>query len=213
MPEWRQPIAYQSGRVLADWWYWTNRIARCQERLVAVNGRKKSKQLSRFYRTRRNRFRHAVATFTRQLVKDLYRQGVSTIIIGELTGIRTNAVHGRQGNAMVHNYWSHNWVADRLKWTAEEYGIEVCTVSEAYTSQTCPRCRSRHSLRVLRGFRCLDCGLEAHRDAVGVLNMAARCGEYAVRPMAWPMLLRWDGCGWNRNNGMPTQAKRIGVEA
>jgi hypothetical protein len=22
------------------------------------------------------------------------------------------------------------------------------------------------------------------------------------------MLLRWDGCGWNRNNGMPTQAKR-----
>ena len=22
-----------------------------------------------------------------------------------------------------------------------------------------------------------------------------------------------DGCGWNRNNGMPTQAKRIGVEA
>jgi len=29
--------------------------------------------------------------------------------------------------------------------------------------------------------------LEAHRDAVGVLNIAARCGEYAVRPMAWPM--------------------------
>jgi len=55
--------------------------------------------------------------------------------------------------------------------------------------------------------------LEAHRGAVGVVNMAARCGGYAVRPMAWPMLLRWDGCGWNRNNGMPTQAKRIRVEA
>jgi len=50
-------------------------------------------------------------------------------------------------------------------------------------------------------------------DAVGVVNMAARCGEYAVRPMAWPMLLHWDGCRWNRNNGMPTQEKRIGVEA
>jgi len=59
----------------------------------------------------------------------------------------------------------------------------------------------------------LDCGLEAHRDAVGVVNMAARCGGYAVRPMAWPMLLRWDGCGWNRNNGMPTQEKRTRVEA
>jgi len=50
-------------------------------------------------------------------------------------------------------------------------------------------------------------------NAVSVSNMAARSGGYAVRPMAWPMLLHWDGCRWNRNNGMPTQAKRIGVEA
>jgi putative transposase len=212
IPEWRQPIAYQSGRLLADWWYWTNRIARHQQRLISVNGRKKSKQLSRLYRIRKNRFRHAVATFARQLIKDVYAKGVSTIVIGELTGIRSNSDHGRQGNAMVHNYWSHKHVADRLRWTAEEYGMKVRTISEAYTSQTCPRCGSRHSLRVLRGFRCLDCGLEAHRDAVGVLNIAARCGEHAVRPMAWPMLLHWDGCGWNRNNGMPTQ-KRIRVEA
>jgi putative transposase len=212
MPEWRQPIAYHSGRLLADWWYWTNRVARHQQRLAAVNGKKKSKQLARLYRIRKKRFRHAVATFARQLVKGLYSQGVSSIVIGELTGIRNGNPHGRQGNAMVHNYWSHKHIADRLRWTAEEYGIKIETVSEAYTSQTCPRCHSRYSLRVLRGFRCLDCGLEAHRDAVGVLNIAARCGGYAVRPMAWPMLLRWDGCGWNRNNGMPTQ-QRITVEA
>jgi len=183
IPEWRQPIAYQSGRLLADWWYWNNRIARHQQRLISVNGRKKSKQLARLYRIRKNRFRHAVATFARQLIKDVYAKGVSTIVIGELTGIRNGNSHGRQGNAMVHNYWSHKYVADRLRWTAEEYGMKVRTISEAYTSQTCPRCHSRHSLRVLRGFRCLDCGLEAHRDAVGVLNMAARCGGYAVRPM------------------------------
>ena len=213
LPEWRQPLAYQSGRLLADWWYWASRIARHQQCLATVNARKKSKQLSRLYRTRKNRFRHSVATFARSLVKHLYKEGVSSIVIGELTGIRENNNHGRQGNAMVHNYWSHKHVADRLRWTAEEYGIRVETVSEAYTSQTCPRCRSRHSQRVLRGFRCSDCGLEAHRDAVGVLNMAARCGGYAVRPMAWPMLLRWDGCGWNRNNGMPTQQRTITVEA
>ena len=106
--------------------------------------------------------------------------------------------NSRQGNAMLHNYWSHKHIADRLKWTAEECGIKIETVSEAYTSQTCPRCHSRHSLRVLRGFRCLDCGLEAHRDAVGVLNMGARCGGYAVRPMVWPMLLHWDGAGMKR---------------
>ena len=213
MREWRQPIAYQSGRLLMDWWYWTNRIAQHQQRLAAVNGSKKSKQFSKLYRMRKHRFRHAVATFARQLVKELYSKGVSTIVIGELTGIRENNQHSRQVNTMVHNFWSHKHVADRLRWTAEEYGIEVRTISEAYTSQTCPRCRSRHSQRILRGFRCLDCGLEAHRDAVGVLNMAARCGGYAVRPMAWPMLLRWDGYRWNRNNGMPTQQRTITVEA
>jgi len=30
LPEWRQPVAYQSGRLLADWWYWNNRIALLQ---------------------------------------------------------------------------------------------------------------------------------------------------------------------------------------
>jgi len=213
LPEWRQPVAYQSGRLLADWWYWTNRIARHQQRLLTVNEHKKSKQLSKLYRIRKRRFRHAVAAFARQFIKDIYSQGASTVVIGELTGIRNNNSHSRQGNAMVHNYWSHKYVTDRLKWTAEEYGMKIRTVSEAYTSQTCPRCGSRHSLHVLRRFHCLDCGLEAHRDAVGVLNIATRYGEYAVRPMAWPMLLRWDGCRWNRNNGMPTQAKRSRVEA
>ncbi len=214
LTEWRQPIAYQSGRLLADWWYWTNRITQRQARLAAVNGKKKSKQLSRLYRIRRRRFQHAVAAFVRHLVKDLYMQGVSTIVFGELTGIRDNTTKcGRQCNSMVHNFWSHKHVTDRLRWTAEEYGMKVGTISEAYTSQTCPRCHSRHSERILRGFHCLECGLQAHRDAVGVLNIATRYGGYAVRPMVWPMLLHWDGCRWNRNNGMPTQVKRIGVEA
>jgi transposase len=47
IPEWRQPIAFQSGHLLADWWYWTNRIAQHQQRLISVNGRKKSKRLLR----------------------------------------------------------------------------------------------------------------------------------------------------------------------
>jgi transposase len=92
--------------------------------LLSTNGRKKSKQLSELYRIRKNRFRHAVAAFVRQLVMDLYARGVSTIVIGELTGTRSGSSHGRQGNAMVHNCWSHKHVADRLKWTAEECGIK-----------------------------------------------------------------------------------------
>ncbi|MCJ7457052.1 hypothetical protein MUP07_10010 [Candidatus Bathyarchaeota archaeon] len=67
----------------------------------------------------------------------------------------------------------------------------------------CPKARIRLSTENRRG------RVRVSRD---IMNMAARCGGYAVRPMAWPMLLRWDGCRWNRNNGMPTQ-QRIRVEA
>ncbi|MBS7268574.1 MAG: hypothetical protein KIH10_07065 [Candidatus Freyarchaeota archaeon] len=34
----RQPIAHSGRAVLADWWYWTRRIAGEQGRLAKVNG-------------------------------------------------------------------------------------------------------------------------------------------------------------------------------
>jgi len=89
--------------------------------------------------------------------------------------------------------------------TAEEHGITVVEVSEAHTSDTCPRCRSRNSERRGRLFRCLGCGLEAHRDAVGVANMASLSREKAVRVVAHPALLRWDGCRWKGKSSMPTK--------
>jgi len=57
-------------------------------------------------------------------VKGLYARGVSRIMIRELARIRNgNDHHGRQVNAMIHNYWSQKHVADRLTWAAEEHGI------------------------------------------------------------------------------------------
>jgi len=54
---WRQPIAFSGRRLLADWWYWVDRIAECQSTLKQVNDRYKSKQLSRLYRVRQRKFR------------------------------------------------------------------------------------------------------------------------------------------------------------
>jgi len=143
---------------------------------TTTHQREWKKKLSRLHWIRKNRFRHAVATFARQLIKDLYTRGVSTIVIDELTGIRENSQHGRQGNMMVHNHWSHKYDADRLRWTAEQYGMDARTISEAYTSQPCPRC-SRDSQYVPWGFRCLDCGLQAHRDgSASWIWLSARAG-------------------------------------
>jgi len=204
--DWRKPIAYNAGNVLADWWYWSRRIAAHQARLWRVNRRRTSKTLKRLYQVRQRRFRHAVDAFARHLVNDLYNIGVSKIVLGDLNNILLNGEeHSRQTNAMTHNFWSHRYIADRIRCTAEEQGIAIVEASEAHTSDTCPRCRSRNSERKKRLFRCLGCGLEAHRDAVGVMNMASLRGGSAVGAMAHPVLLRWDGCRWKGNNPMPIQ--------
>jgi len=203
---WSKPIAFNAGNLLADWWYWTKRIAAHQARLWSVNRKKTSKTLQKLYRKRQRRLKHAVDAFARKLVKDLYDLGASKIVMGDLTNILLNGEeHSRQANAMTHNFWSHRHLAQRIRWTAEEHGITVVEVSEAHTSDTCPRCRSRNTERRRRLFQCLHCGLEAHRDAVGVANMASLNGESAVRVMAHPMLLKWDRCRWKGSSPVPIE--------
>ena len=101
------------------------------------------------------------------------------------------------------------------KWQSGNVGLQSAPLRASHRTRIVKfsiLCRCAITGEIIDAHVNIYCGLEAHRDAVGVVNMAARCGEYAVRPMAWPMLLRWDGCGWNRNNGMPTLQRTV-VEA
>jgi hypothetical protein len=65
-----------------------------------------------------------------------------------------------------------------------------------------------------RLFRCLYCGLEANRDAVGVLNIGHLHGGGVNWVVAHPLLLRWDGMRWEpkravKNRPMITPEARI----
>ncbi|RLE62074.1 MAG: hypothetical protein DRJ47_11265 [Thermoprotei archaeon] len=54
--------------------------------------------------------------------------------------------------------------------------------------------------------KCLNCSLEAYRDVVGVLNMAAlHGGGVAIGLVAQPLLLRWDGYGREPRRAVNTQ--------
>ncbi len=202
---WRQPIAYSGRNLLSDWWYWNRRIADCQSILETINGKKSSKRLSILYRMRQRRFRQAVNTMIRSMVRDLYDLGVSKIMIGDLTGIReNNGENSHKTNSMIHNFWSFNYIVQRLRCTAQEYGIRVKEVSEYKTSSRCIRCRSENIERKGRLFKCLECGMEAHRDAIGVLNMANLYGGTAIRVMTHPNLLKWDGMKWEARRPVNT---------
>ncbi len=200
----RQPIAFSGGAVLSDWWYWNKKIAGEQSRMARINGARTSKKLRRLYRTRQRRFRHAVNAMVKTIVEEAYRLGVSKIVLGKLKGVRNNR-HNGKANTMINNFWSFSYIVRRFKEKAEEYGIEVGEVSEYKTSSKCPYCGSENVTNRGRLFKCYDCGLEAHRDAVGVLNIGHLNGGGVNGVVAHPLLLRWDGMRWEPRRAMNNQ--------
>jgi len=137
--------------------------------LARVNRAKTSRKLRRLYRMRQRRFRHAVNAMIKTIVEDACQLGISKIVLGRLKNIRTKS-HSK-ANGMVNNFWSFNYIARRFREKAVEHGIEVEEKSEYKTSSKCPLCHSEDIATRGRLFKCLCCGLEANRDAVGVLNI------------------------------------------
>jgi len=60
---------------------------------------------------------------------------------------------------------------------AEEYGIRVRRGSKRGASSKCPVCGSGHVVKRGRLFKCMECEIEAHRDAVGSVNIGLAQGE------------------------------------
>ena len=106
----------------------------------------------------------------------------------------------------------------RLREKAEEYGIEVVEVSEYRTSSICPFCGTKGNRRHRGLFYCPNCDKVMNADVVGVLNIAKRDSAIIPSPswrdrdnglVAQPLLLRWDGCGWEPKRVMNTLEARI----
>ncbi|MDF2956356.1 MAG: Transposase [Candidatus Alkanophagales archaeon MCA70_species_2] len=186
----RQCIAFSGKPLLADWWYWTKKISRCQSQLKRVNGRKTSERLRKLYRKRRRRLRHAVNTIIHHFVRLCFSKGVGEVVVGDVSHIRENNDKGNEINAMIHNFWSFRYIIERLRTTAENFGIKVKLVRENGTSSRCPWCSSKNVKKHKRLFKCLSCGIEAHRDVVGVLNIARLHGDGFNGVLAHPSLLR-----------------------
>lgn len=107
-----------------------------------------------------------------RLVEELWSRGVSTIAIGDITGIRENIDYGAEMNRRLHQ-WAFRQFVEKVEYKAARYGMTVEQTGEAYTSQACPSCGARYKPSG-REYRCSDCGFEAHRDQVGAMNIRAR---------------------------------------
>ncbi|CAI1493401.1 transposase [Thermococcus nautili] len=183
--------------------YWRKRIADYQSKLNK-SGVKTSRKLKRMHEKAKLQAKHYINTAVRQTVRKLYELGVSKIVIGYPKGIARNSDRGKKQNFLLSRVWRFNYVIKRLTEVAEEYGVQVELVDEAFTSKTCPVCgRPHEGARFVRGlYLCPATGLVFNADLVGAFNILRK----AIKTIT-PSLPALSGGRGNRGEGPPRGAE------
>jgi len=100
-------------------------------------------------------------------------QNVSTIVVGELKGIRSNKDWGAKGNQKLHA-WPFEKIIKLLTYKAALRGIRVIKISEKNSSTTCIVCGKRaKTARIKRGLF-VHCNKTFNADIVGAYNILQR---------------------------------------
>jgi putative transposase len=158
-----------SKRFYAQYQYHTNKIAQEQQRLALIHKRT-SNRLKRLYARRTTYVENLQNNVVKKALRFCKRNKVTNIILGDVTGIRDNNNQGAFVNSMLHNYWAYDAISTKLRCKAEQYGIQLRTVTEEYTTVTCPVCGQRNA-PMDRLYVCSNCVAHMHRDIVGAINI------------------------------------------
>lgn len=80
--------------------------------------------------------------------------------------------------------WAYKHLARQLTHLGHLKGFQVIQVDPAYSSQTCPICKSINKAnRVNDKFKCVSCGYNNHADTVGAINLLERVAWDSSYPM------------------------------
>ncbi|MUW13468.1 IS200/IS605 family element transposase accessory protein TnpB [Halorubrum sp. CBA1125] len=153
-----------------DDYYFSKRIAQCDD--------SNSEQATRLNHKKAARRTHYFHTLSKHIVQRCVDQGVGTIVIGDLSGIREDEENGevtdwgKHGNLDLHS-WAFDRFTDLLEYKAEMEGITLEELPERDTSKSCSCCgRKRDTNRVERGlYVCDECGMVANADVNGAENI------------------------------------------
>jgi putative transposase len=116
------------------------------------------------------------------LISHAQQQGVGTIRMEQLAGIRQRTARKSRGakarkNNRISATWTFHQLATLIAYKAERVGIRVEWVDPAHTSQMCPACFKLNGAHDRR-YRCTHCGWRGHRDAVGAINISRGTGPH-----------------------------------
>ena len=165
-----------------------------------VEGQKKSRRYSQIDVKESRQVSHRLHIITRDFVNGCYKAGVKTIVMGDLTGIRSSINYGKATNQRLHA-WSFAKVVEMIRYKADMLGMKVVQISEAYTSKTCHKCTTcAKSNRISRGYTKCSCGWKAHADVNAAANifekftnlspLNRRCGAVEA-PAVMPLRNNW----------------------
>lgn len=138
---------------------------------LQANGSRTAKRVLRRVSGRENRFvTDANHCISKSIVVHAKQSG-QRIVLEDLTGIR-----GRARRFMTKHL--HDWSFDQLRgfieYKAAAAGVEVATVSPAYTSKGCSRCLHIGLRPSQSDFNCAHCGLRINADLNGARSVALR---------------------------------------
>jgi putative transposase len=173
----QEAVVITARRLRAARQYTAKRLAEIASK---QSGRKKGSRRWKKLQQRKNRFlaqqrkrthdiEHKVS---RAVVDYAVERKAGAIAIGDVRDIADGKRMGVKSQQKI-SLWSHGKTRDYITYKAQAAGISVELIDEHDTSKTCPRCAHQYK-PTGRVYRCPRCGLVAHRDAVGSVNILSR---------------------------------------
>src|SRR5258707_10145504 len=151
-----------NGRLLRAHKQYQNKLkAKLQHKIATKQrGSKRRKRLVKSKQRQLSKLKHQIKEVehkqTTRLISTLHREGVQTLVIGDVRVIRQDNDVGSTNNQKIHQ-WSHGHVRHLLTYKAQRRGMAGALQDEQHTSRTRPvGWHVRENKPQRRVFRCTD---------------------------------------------------------
>ena len=172
-------------------------IARVQSQWSTVQAKagikhpKPSKHILKLYEDKHHAVKDYLHKVTRYIADYCRNEGVNTVVIGDITGIRKDNDLGHQVNQQLHSL-PYAQVYTMLEYKLKLYGIRLEKQEEAYSSQCAPLSEAvtaeyaEKSNRILRGLYRYE-GAVYNADAVGAYNILRKYSAASDKQICMPV--------------------------
>ncbi|SHF73351.1 transposase, IS605 OrfB family, central region [Caldanaerobius fijiensis DSM 17918] len=177
-------------------------IAYAQQSASGNKYPKDTKRIQKLYAKRKKQINHLLHAAAKKVIELAEKEGVTKIIIGDITYIRENKDMGHINNQKFHK-WPFKRIESLITYKAEDKGIRVEKQEESYTSQCSPyeeevsEKTAKKTNRKQRGLYIIENRL-LNADCVGAYNIMKKYLRRIGRPITavvgldTPVAYRWD---------------------